>query len=62
MAQEKTYKPFEVGQTIKINDTKTKILKIDKDNNVLIEVKVTDNQGNPNFIKQWYTIESVELI
>lgn len=62
MAQEKIHKPFEVGQTIKINGTRTKILKIDKDNNVLIEVKITDNQGNPSFIKQWYTIESVELM
>ena len=62
MAQDKIHKPFEVGQTIKINNIKTKILKIDKDNNVLVEVKVTDNQGNPNFINQWYTIESVELM
>jgi len=57
-----TIKPFEKGQEIKIENIKRKILDIDKDNNVLVEVQIIDNQGNPKIVKQWYTIESVELI
>jgi len=57
-----TIKPFEIGQIVKIENIKRKILKIDKDNNVLVEVQIIDNQGNLKTVKQWYTIESVELI
>ena len=57
-----TIKPFEKGQEIKIENIKRKILDIDKDNNVLVDVQIIDNQGNPKIVKQWYTIESVELI
>ena len=55
-------KPFEKGQEIKIENIKRKIIDIDKDNNVLVEVKIIDNQGILKSVKQWYTMESVELI
>ena len=55
-------KPFSKGQDIKIENIKRKIIDIDKDNNVLVDVQIIDNQGNPKIVKQWYTIESVELI
>ena len=55
-------KPFEKGREIKIENIKRKIIDIDKDNNVLVEVKIIDNQGILKSVKQWYTMESVELI
>jgi hypothetical protein len=62
MAQEKVFKPFEIGQIVKIDNIQREILDIDENNNALVEVQVIDNQGNPKFIKQWYTIESVQLM
>jgi len=55
-------KPFSKGQDIKIENIKRKIIDIDKDNNVLVDVQIIDNQGNSKTVKQWYTIQSVELI
>ena len=57
-----TIKPFSKDQEIKIDSIQRKILKIDKDNNVLVDVQIIDNQGNSKTVKQWYTIQSVELI
>ena len=55
-------KPFEIGQTIKIENIEKKILDIDKNNNVLVDVQIIDNQGNPKIVKQWYSMILVELI
>jgi len=55
-------KPFEIGQTIKIENIEKKILDIDKNNNVLVDVQIIDNQGNPKLVKQWYSMILVELI
>jgi len=58
----KEIKPFEKGQKIKIDSIQREIIDIDIDNNILVEVQIIDNQGNNKTVKQWYTMESVELI
>lgn len=65
MAKEiNTIKPYEIGQVVKIDKVERKILEIDNNNNnnVLVEVEIIDLYGELKKVKQWYTIESVELI
>jgi len=62
MPKDKEIKPFEKGQKVKIDNIQREIIDIDIDNNILVNVQVIDNQGIYKTVKQWYTLESAELI